>query len=158
MLQATTLIDRSIEDVTHFIYDYQNDWKWRSWYLEVQTLDRENKGKSFLSHAPHPLFASKKPGKCRILSHIPSRQLVSRIELEKITLIDERQVTSQSKNSTEFEYTLYIQLNGLTRLLQPMFFKELQRDFQKDLEWLKELLETLQPEKSHYTETPEALR
>lgn len=156
MLRSKILIERPADEVYTFISDYQNDWKWRTWYPEVQTLHGENKGECVLLRAPHPLFSSKKPGQYRILSSIPSHRLVSRIDLEKITLIDERQLKSQYKNSTKFEYTLHIRLNGLTRLLRPIFFTELQLDFQENLKWLKELLETLHQEKSQNAEVPEA--
>ena len=148
------LIERLAYDVYTFISDYQNDWKWRTRHLEVQNLNHESEVAFVSSHTLFPLFSLKKPGRCSILSQVPYQCLISKIELGKISLIDERQVKSLPGNTTEFEYTLQINLSGISKLFQPMLFKDLFRDFHRDLDWLKELLEVLKTQPSHHSSIP----
>ncbi len=137
------LIHRPVEDVFTFISDYHSDWKWRTRRLDVHQTDSEGLPESISTKSVLPLLRQKISARYQILDLEPNQRLISKIDLGKVIVLDDRRVRSLSEDMTEFEYSVNIDVNGMFKLFQPMKKRELQRDFNRDLIWLKELLEIL---------------
>jgi len=163
-ISAKIRIERPANDVYTFISDYQNDWKWRSRYLEVQVVDPQRTVEFISARTLSLLFSSNKKGRCRILVQVPPNRLVSEINLGKGNIKDDRQVKSLGAKTTEFAYTLRIKTGGVIKFLHPLLFRDFQRDFRKDLYWLKELLVVIssfslyKTEKSNHLDHPQKLK
>ncbi len=143
-LSGRILINRPVTEVFAFISNYQNDWKWRTRHLEVQALSDEKEVELVSTRSLFSLFPQKQSTHYQILDQILNQCLISRIDLGKISVIDERHVKDTKENSTEFEYTIRLGLRGVAKIFQPMLLRDLSRDFNRDLTWLKELMELLQ--------------
>jgi len=143
ILSSAVIIDLPIEEVFSFISDYHNDWKWRSHRIDFLNINDNDSTLLTMKQNYFPLFNKKINTHLKVIDCNQNQHIISRFQLGKIHLTDERYVISLKNHSTHFHYVLKIESSGIWKIIEALFIQRLSHDVTRDLQWLKEMMEKL---------------